>query len=100
VKKLGLHPMQQIVIADDGVIRFRANAAVRALLNAAREGRRCNLNDLAMMELPPEDHMQLAQLIGYSVSGYGDLSYVSKKSLAAADAAQVPLQRVLRKRRK
>jgi hypothetical protein len=29
--------------------------------------------------------MQLAQLIGYSVSGYGDLSYASRKSVRLAD---------------
>jgi hypothetical protein len=29
--------------------------------------------------------MQLAQLIGYSVSGYGDLSYASDESVARAD---------------
>ena len=32
------------------------------------------------------ERMQLAQLLGYSVSGYGDLSYASEQSVRTADA--------------
>jgi hypothetical protein len=32
-----------------------------------------------------DDRMQLAQLLGYSVSGFGDLSYVDKKIVEEAD---------------
>jgi hypothetical protein len=36
-----------------------------------------NLNTIAGEEFPDEDREQFAQLIGYSLSGFGGLSYVS-----------------------
>lgn len=75
-------PMQPIEVVD-GVVRFRRNHLVRYLLD--QKGG-VNLNNLAMLpNIPAEDRMQLAQLIGYSVSGYGDLNYASKKSIAEVD---------------
>jgi hypothetical protein len=44
-----------------------------------------DMNDLARMDFTAEDRQQFAQLIGYSLSGYGSLSYVSDE---AYDAAQ------------
>lgn len=44
------------------------------------------MNDLACMEFSQEDREQFAQLIGYSLSGYGDLSYVSDESYDAAES--------------
>jgi hypothetical protein len=69
------HPHQPHVWVD-GVERFRENKIVRHLVDFGRD-RGCSLNDLAVMEFSDEDRTQLAQLIGYSVSGFGDLSYVS-----------------------
>lgn len=74
-------PMQPIEWVGN-VVRFRQNALVRYLLDAGG----LTLNDLALLpNIPPEDWMQLAQLIGYSVSGYGDLSYASAESVEEAD---------------
>lgn len=65
-------PMQPITIAADGVVRFRENAIVRFLLDRGP----FNMNHIAMLPgIPQEDRAQFAQLIGYSVSGYGDLDY-------------------------
>lgn len=77
------HPMQDIEKDTNGVIRFRRNAIVRALLDTGK----LNLNDLALLPFSDEDHRQFAQLIGYSISGYGDLPYVSDADVEAADAA-------------
>ena len=78
------HPMQPIQYVD-GVIRFKDNAIVRYLQDySARRG--CDLNDLALMPFSDEDRTQFAQLIGYSVSGAGDLDYFDRKVLARADA--------------
>lgn len=79
------HPMQPIVIADDGIIRFKRNRAVRFLLDEATAGRPCDLNRIAFQEFPREDMEQLAQLVGYSVSGFGDLSYAKKSTVRKAD---------------
>ena len=63
------HPMQKIKRADDGVIRFVKNDIICHLI----ENGSINLNDLAKMEFSKADHRQLAQLLGYSVSGYSQL---------------------------
>lgn len=75
-------PMQPIVRDDRGVVRFRANAIVRRLSN---EGK-ISLNEIAAWDMPVEDAEQFWQMLGYSVSGYGDLSFVRPETLAAADA--------------
>lgn len=43
------------------------------------------MNKLALMPFADEDREQFAQLIGYSVSGFGDLSYAQPKTVGAAD---------------
>lgn len=75
------HPMQPIVIDHQGVVRFQHNALVRFLLDSGP----FDMNQLAMLPFSNEDRMQFAQLIGYSVSGYGELSYASDTSVAQAD---------------
>lgn len=70
------HPMQNIVMVD-GVARFTENEIVAGQFD---------MNQIARMNFDDEDRAQFAQLIGYSVSGYGDLSYASAESVAAADA--------------
>jgi hypothetical protein len=80
------HPMQPVVLDASGVARFRENAIVKYLLEWA-SARGCNMNDLAIIPFAREDREQFAQLIGYSVSGAGDLSYMGAKTIAAADAA-------------
>ena len=82
------HPMQPIVFDEHRVIRFKRNTIIDYLFNTGK----LDLNELAMMEFPVEDRMQIAQLLGYSVSGYGDLSYVTKKNLAKADAKAAELR--------
>jgi hypothetical protein len=76
------HPMQPIIRAEDDVIRFQENAIIRWLCDSGR----LNLNDIATLPFDNEDRMQLAQLLGYSVSGFGDLSYADPNVVAAADA--------------
>ena len=47
--------------------------------------------------IPKEDHEQLAQLIGYSVSGAGDLSYMDRKLIAKADSI---VENMMKRRKK
>ena len=88
------HPMQPIVNVD-GVHRFKSNAIVRYLLDAGP----FDLNKLAIMPFSQEDREQFAQLIGYSVSGYGELSYVRRKLVDEADAASAALMKKGKKKR-
>lgn len=79
------HPMQPIFVDDEGVIRFRQNALVRFLLDA---NGKIDMNVLAHVPASAEERAHFAQLIGYSVSGWGDLSYVAEgcpEWLAEAD---------------
>lgn len=82
-------PMQPIVVAKDGVVRFQENRIVSAFLEAGREGKRLDLNEIAVRacrgEFTTAEQMQFAQLIGYSVSGFGDLSYADRDVVRRAD---------------
>lgn len=76
------NPIQPIVEID-GVIRFKRNAIVCYLLESGA----FDLNDLARKDFSKDDRQQFAQLIGYSLSGYGDLtSYVTDDAYNAAEA--------------
>jgi hypothetical protein len=68
--KVRKHPMQKIVF-EGGVARFQRNKIVEFLLDSGP----FDMNGIARLEFDREDRAQFAQLIGYSVSGYGDLSY-------------------------
>lgn len=74
------HPIQPLVPDLEGTLRFKQNAIVRFLLDGGRH----NMNDLAVMNFSDEDREQFAQLIGYSLRGYGELSYVSDASYETA----------------
>lgn len=76
------HPMQKIHIAKDGVARFVPNPIVEYLLDKGP----FDLNHLFVQDgFSKADWEQFAQLIGYSVSGWRDLSYASKKRIRKAD---------------
>lgn len=98
LKKKGYQPqpMQPIDQDTHGVLRFRENAIVRVLLDRDTERGRVypnfpartdgGLNWIATKSFSQEDQEQFAQLIGYSISGYHELSYVSDKSASQASA--------------
>ena len=75
-------PLQPIYLDSQGIARFRENSIVRFILDNGTN----DMNRLARLDFTDEDREQFAQLIGYSVSGFGDLSYVSPETVAAADA--------------
>lgn len=72
------HPIQPVEKGPNGVLRFKKNHIVNFLAD------NFGLNKLAVMDFPREDWEQLAQLIGYSLSGFGDLQYVRESTLNAA----------------
>lgn len=88
------HPMQPIVVDEMGVHRFKRNALVCFLLDFAKE-RGLTLNDLACLPFEDEDREQLAQLMGYSVCGFCDLSYVGEE---VKDVAMARGQKLLARR--
>ena len=76
------NPIQPLAKDAHGVLRFKANAIVRHLLDTHPA---CDLNRLACMDFTDDDRQQFAQLIGYSLSGYSELrSYVDDESFGMA----------------
>jgi len=75
------HPIQPLEKDKCGVVRFRANKIVQKLLDDGF----FDMNQIARWDVSNEDRMQFAQLIGYSLSGFGDLSYVDDETYSAAD---------------
>lgn len=73
------HPMQPLV-AKNETLRFKQNAIINYLFESGK----MDLNAIACMPFDAEDRMQLAQLLGYSLSGYGDLSFVTNESYETA----------------
>lgn len=69
------HPIQKI---EDH--RFVKNEIVDYLL----ENGNIDLNTIARMPFDDEDRQQFAQLIGYSLSGYAELSYVTDEAYVIA----------------
>jgi len=91
-KKLPKNPMQPFVLTESGVVRFKENAIVSALLDAASEGRKMDLNDIAVMEFSQDDRVQFAQLHGYSLGGFHELSDVPDEvALKASKVARETL---------
>jgi hypothetical protein len=80
------HPLQEIYKDRHGALRFRENKMVSALLDWA-SSRGMSLNEMALMDFSKEDRQQFAQLIGYSLSGYSELSYVTDKAYERAERA-------------
>ena len=80
------HPVQTLEKDKHGILRFKKNKIVEFLLESGLY----DLNKLAMMNFADEDYEQFAQLIGYSLNGFGELSYVSDETYALAELQNVP----------
>lgn len=77
------HPIQPLARDADGTLRFKENSIVRHLLDSHPTH---DMNTLAAMVFSRDDWQQFAQLIGYSLSGYGELrSYVDDDAFNAAE---------------
>lgn len=78
------NPIQPIVYDDRGVPRFKENKIVSDLLDFA-SNRGFGLNEIACNGYSKDDQQQFAQLIGYSLGGYAELtSYVDDDAYNAA----------------
>lgn len=74
-------PIQPIYTDPHGTLRFHGNTIVQHLLDQGG----IDLNQLSRLTFATEDWVQFAQLIGYSVSGFGTLSYVSQEDYDVAE---------------
>lgn len=80
-------PVQPLVFDAEGIVRLQGNAIVEWLV----ETKRINLNDIPVYQFDVDDLEQFWQLLGYSVSAYADLSFVSDETYfkAAAEAQRM-----------
>jgi len=76
-----MYPMQPLKKDEHGSWRFVQNKIVRYILDFGG----ISLNDLALLNFSDEDRQQFAQLIGYSLSGYSELDYVSDEAFERAE---------------
>lgn len=74
------HPIQPLEKDERGVMRFKRNHIVCHLLEKGG----ISLNEIACLDFSKEDREQFAQLIGYSLGGFADLSYVSVETFCEA----------------
>ncbi len=77
------HPPQPLGQDAQGTLRFKENKLVRYILEKGG----IDMNHLACHPFPREDRVQFAQLIGYSLGGFGELSYVTDEDYALAQIA-------------
>lgn len=80
------NPIQPVYLDIYQIARFKSNKLVEALIEHGQQTG-FGLNDLAQRYNSPEhldDFQQLAQLIGYSLDGYSELSYCNSEVLKSA----------------
>lgn len=75
------HPIQPLFIDPKGILRFRENEVVQFIKKQSIY----DLNDLAWLDFSQNDREHFSQLHGYSLSGLGELSYVSDEVYSAAN---------------
>lgn len=81
-------PMQPIGWSD-GVIRFKPNPIIVAMLEELSERGRVDLNTIRLWvtggRATVDDLVQFVQLLGYSISGMADLDYIPHHTLVEID---------------
>lgn len=79
------HPMQPLVVDSKGTVRFKKNQIVTDLLNRITTATENHITKKVIEgEYSRDDYNQLMQLVGYSVSGYGDLDLIDPNVAARA----------------
>lgn len=74
-------PMQPVYVDKHGTNRFVENRIVRYLLDNGG----IDMNAIARLNFPDDHQEQFAQLIGYSLSGFAELDYVTDEACYVAD---------------
>ena len=77
--------MQPIALDENGTARFRENDVVRWLTEEVIDLNKISIQ-CQLRDFDKYDVAQFWQMLGYSVSGYGDLSFIPKSIVQKADA--------------
>lgn len=78
-----LNSIQPTMTDAHDVVRFKENKIVTYLLDTHPT---VDMNHLAVTDFTQDDRQHFAQLIGYSVSGWGTLSYVNDDQYRVVEA--------------
>lgn len=81
--ELDAHPIQPLILDENGVLRFKPNQIVRFLL----DGQPIDLNRVMNANFSADDRSQLVQLLGIPVSSYADFPCAKAGVVDAAKAA-------------
>lgn len=79
------HPIQPLEKDKHGTLRFKENKIVNWMLEQGRNGNKFDLNTIAIQNFSLDDMRQFNQLIGYSLTGYGELSFVDDETYETAE---------------
>ena len=93
------NPEQPIGLDALGCMRFKPNTIVRWLIDEAIAGRARTLNYIVTRGSPgfsTDDLTQFWQLLGYSVSGIGELDFIDKEKVARWDATEAAYMKAQR----
>ncbi len=82
------YPIQPLYEDDCGVFRFKENAIVKFL----KETSSFDLDMLHKMPFSVEDWEQFMMLLGYSLTGFGELSFVREETYERAEKKVVELE--------
>ena len=80
------HPIQPLYKDEYGTVRFKSNQIVQYLLDAGPFDLN-HLEDARMFSR--EDREQFAQLIGWSLDGFGNLSFTSDETYNQAERMSI-----------
>ncbi len=78
------HPDQYLTQDTEGVVRFTENKIVRFLLDNGGYDLNYIVGEVCKGEFDKEDYVQFNQLIGYSLSGWGDIDQVTDEDYEQA----------------
>jgi len=82
------YPIQPIVKDLSGVWIFKVNRIVRMLLDTHPA---MDMNTIGSIPFTDDERQQFAQLLGYSLNGYGELPYVDDNAYNRAMALVMAL---------
>lgn len=72
---------------QNAIVRYVVDNPASVVATHPMHAGRLDLNKIVTLPFPQEDREQFAQLMGYSICGYHELSYVSDESAADASLA-------------
>lgn len=88
------HPLQDIFLDTDGIVKFRENRIIASMFNSGK----IDWRKIDRSEFSDEDKRQLAMLMGLSVDDFACLPYIDEDTKEQVNAIKMELLSEARKR--